>query len=62
MATEAEKNAKRRYKQRIKEEGKLHRLYLDLYPGDSDIYEWLQDHKPVATYIKELIRNDMHNG
>lgn len=29
--------------------------------NDEDIIRWLEQHTPVATYLKDLIRKDMHN-
>lgn len=62
MSSEAQRQANKRYRERLKNEGRVKSLCLTFYPGDLDVYNWLQEHKPVATYIKELIRKDMSNG
>lgn len=59
MTTEAQKAAKKRYKERIKAEGKYKSLLIEFYQSDMDIYEYLNTKKPTATYIKDLIRKDM---
>lgn len=59
MATEAQKRAKKNYRARLKEKGGLYRVGLDFYPPDSDLVEYLKTKKPINTYIKKLIREDM---
>jgi len=46
-------DAKKRYREKIV------KLQIDLFPSDIDVIEWLQNNKPVATYIKKLIRDDI---
>ena len=52
-----ERNAKKKYKQKIQE------LRVELYPTDEDIKNRLKERQdagePKATYIKRLIRNDI---
>ena len=62
MSTKAQNEANKRYRKKMREEGKFKSLVLEFYPNDLDLYDWLQEHKPMATYIKELIRKDMNNG
>lgn len=45
--------AKQRYK------AKIIKLQVDLYPTDKDIIEALQKVNSKATYIKQLIREDI---
>lgn len=61
MTTEAQKKAKKRYRERKQSEGGYKSLLLEFYSADMDIYEHLQTKKPKATYVKELIRKDMEN-
>lgn len=53
MQTEAEKRAKKKYKQ------KVNRFSLDFHPSEAELYAHLQAQPQKATYIKELIRQDM---
>ena len=59
MVSEAQKRASANYRRRATESGDLKRIALEFYPPDRDLYEWLQQHKPMATYIKNLIREDI---
>ena len=59
MASEAQRRANRKYRERILAEGTLKRVPLEFYPSEADLYNWVKDHKPTATYIKDLIRADM---
>lgn len=59
MATEAQKRAKKKYRERKVSEGGYKSLLLEFYDADMGLYEYLQTQKPTTTYIKELIRKDM---
>lgn len=61
MTSKAQIEANKRYKRKMREEGKFKSVILEFYPSDLELYDWLQEHKPMATYIKELIRKDMNN-
>lgn len=54
--TRSTKDAKKRYKKKIL------RIYVELYPTDTDVITQLTARKfagePAATYIKRLIRAD----
>lgn len=54
---DCERDAKQRYRQKIKE------LRVELYPTDEDIKDRLAERvnsgEPKATYIKRLIREDI---
>ncbi len=51
--------SKKKYDKRYKAE-RVKRLYIDLYPTDSDITKHLESiGTPKATYIKNLIRERM---
>lgn len=52
--SEALNRAKRKYKA-----DKVRTLTIDLYPTDGDIVAHLAKVGPYATYIKNLIREDM---
>ena len=56
MATEAEKKAKKKYR----EKGK--RLYIDLYPSESDMIEHIEKQPNKQGYIKGLIRADIEKN
>ena len=60
MVSEAQKRASKKYREKMIESGKMKRVLIDFYQLDIELYEWLQEHKPVATYIKQLIREDMN--
>lgn len=62
MSTKAQNEANKRYRKKMREEGKFKSIVLEFYQSDLELYDWLQEHKPMATYIKELIRKDMSNG
>ena len=51
--SEAQKRADQKYKEKIK------RVYIELYPSDSDVIEHLDKQDKKQTYIKNLIREDM---
>lgn len=54
MATEAQRNAKKRYEKRCK------RLVVTLYPTDEDIKQHIAKKEGYNAYIKQLIRDDMN--
>ena len=62
MTTEAQKRAKKKYRERKQSEGGYKSLLLEFYDAEMDLYEYLQTKKPTATYIKDLIRKDMYEG
>ena len=53
MTTEAQRNAIKRYKQ------KLNRITLDFSPAEADLWNHIQSQEKKQTYIKALIRADM---
>ena len=53
MATEAQRKAIQKYKQKVK------RITVDFYPTDEAIWNHLQNQPKKQTYIKDLIRADM---
>lgn len=58
--TEAEREAKNRYKKKIK------RLFIELYQTDEDIKQQLEERnaagEPTSTYIKRIVREDIKTG
>lgn len=62
MTTEAQRRANRKYRKRKQAEGEYKSILLEFYSSDMDVYDHLQNQKPTATYIKELIRKDMYEG
>lgn len=52
MATEAQKRASKKYKEKVK------RITLDFSPVDSDLWKHIQNQPKKQTYIKNLIRDD----
>lgn len=58
--TEAERNAKNRYKKKIK------RVFVELYQTDEDIKQQLEERnaagEPTTSYIKRLVREDIKTG
>ena len=56
MATEAEKKAKKKYRD------KGHRLTVDFYPSEADLIEHINAQPNKQGYIKALIRADMERG
>lgn len=52
--TEAQRRASLKYRKRTKQ------LVLQ-FPPDDPMWEWLEAHKPKASYVKELIRRDMEH-
>lgn len=53
MITEAQKRAKEKYRQKRKS------VLLEFYPPEHDLFEHLEKKPQKATYIKNLIREDM---
>lgn len=53
MATESQRSAVKKYKQKVK------RLTLDFSPAESELWEQIQKQEKKQTYIKNLIRKDM---
>lgn len=53
MATEAQKKAKKKYR----DSGK--RLTVDFYPSEADLIEHIEKQQSKQGYIKSLIRADM---
>ena len=47
-------------KARDKYNAQRHRLTLDFYPTETDLWEHISKQEKKATYIKELIRQDMN--
>lgn len=62
MTSEAQKRANRKYRKRTMKDGTLKRIILDFYPSEHDVYDHIASHKPMATYVKDLIRKDMEKG
>lgn len=54
MTSEAQKNAVKKYKQKVK------RLTIDFHPSEQDLYEHVSQQEKKQTYIKDLIRQDMN--
>ena len=53
MATEAQKKATKKYKQ------KLNRITVDFSPAESELWEHIQNQPNKQGYIKALIRADI---
>ena len=53
MASEAQRNAVRKYKEKVK------RFTLDFHPSEQDMLDHLNAQPKKQTYIKSLIRADM---
>lgn len=56
MASEAQRKANKKYKQKIK------RLTVDFYPAEAELFEHISKQPKKQTYIKDLIRADMERG
>lgn len=54
MASEAQRNANKKYKQKVK------RLTIDFAPTEADLFEHISKQPKKQTYIKDLIRADMN--
>lgn len=53
MATEAQRNAVKKYKEKVK------RITVDFSPAELELWEHIQQQDRKQTYIKNLIRTDM---
>lgn len=53
MASEAQKQAKKKYREKVK------RIYVDFYPSEADLIEQIEKQPQKQTYIKNLIRADI---
>jgi len=60
MATEAQRKANRRYKEKNKEN--INRLTVDFYPTEAALWEQVSKQPNKQGYIKALIRADMERG
>ena len=54
MATEAQRNAVKRYKQKVA------RITLEFSPTEEELWQHIQNQAKKQTYIKDLIRKDMN--
>ena len=53
MASDAQKKASKKYKEKLK------RITIDFYPADAELWEHIQKQPQKQTYIRNLIRADM---
>ena len=56
MASEAQRKAVKKYKQKVK------RITVDFYPADDELWQHIQSQEKKQTYIKDLIRKDMRES
>lgn len=56
MASEAQRKAVKKYKEKIK------RITLEFSPAEEEMWQHIQSQEKKQTYIKELIRRDMEQG
>lgn len=56
MATEAQKRATKKYRE------KLNRICVDFSPAEAELWQHIQSQPKKQTYIKDLIRADMKKG
>jgi hypothetical protein len=56
LATEAQKKATKKYKQKVK------RFTVDFYPTEDELWEHIQQQPKKQTYIKHLIQEDMQKS
>ena len=54
--TDAQKRAARKYDKKIK------RVVVEFFPTDAELIEHLNKQEKTATYIKNLIREDIKKG
>ena len=60
MATEAQRNAVKRYKEKNK--GIIKRFTVDFSPNEQELWERIQAQPKKQTYIKDLIKADIARG
>lgn len=53
MASEAQRKAIKKYKQ------KINRITIDFYPAEEELWQQIQSKEKKQTYIKALIRADI---
>lgn len=56
MATEAQRKAVKKYKEKVK------RITVDFSPAELELWDHIQQQDKKQTYIKNLIRADMEKG
>lgn len=56
MVSDAQKRANNEYRKRS-----VKTYTLKFFPGDADLYEWLQQQENKAQYLKDLMREDMES-
>lgn len=56
MRTEAQKEAKKRYRAKVK------RITVEFYPTEKVLIDKIEAQPQKQTYIKNLIRKDVDNG
>ena len=54
MVSEAQKRANEKYRK-----SSVKQAVVRFYPGDEDLWEWLQSQPNRQGYLRELIRGDM---
>lgn len=57
MQSQAEKKAQANYRKR-----NVKNVTVAFFPGDADIFEWMDSQGGRASYIKRLIREDMERN
>lgn len=62
MASNAQNEAKERYRGKLKAEGRYKQISLCFYPGDLEVYEHIAKQGNKSAYIKNLVRKDMRDG
>ena len=62
MQSEAQKRASAKYRTRMMKEGKLKHIRVEFSGDDLELYDYLQEHKPMATLVKGLIREHMERS
>lgn len=58
-ASDAQLRANKRYKEKRRKAGSLRFIQVEFNASEMDLYEHAKAHKPTATYIKALIREDL---
>jgi hypothetical protein len=56
MATEAQRKAVKKYKEKVK------RITVDFSPAELELWDHIQQQVKKQTYIKNLIKADMEKG